>query len=120
VRFCVDNLAQYWKPLADDVAALLDAEPSREVHPDSFEWCALGALRLHRTAFHGDVVSKRAAADHGRTVLPEALHEVLDDAVAVRTGTWPSPAVDADRMLGAVEIVRWCVREVSEAARPTG
>jgi hypothetical protein len=120
VRFCVDNLAHYWVPLADDVERALDADPTREVHPDSFEWCALGALRLHRTAFHGDVVSKTAAAVHGRAALPDHLHSVVEDAVAIRHGRWPSTTVDADRMRAAVEVVRWCTREVSQAARPTG
>jgi hypothetical protein len=118
VRFCVDNLGQYWARLAADVRGALEIEPDRAVAPESFEWCALGALRLHRTAFHGDVVSKSGAAHHGREVLPSSLAPALDLALEIRLGSFAGGSVSADLMRQAVDIVEWCVREVSEAARP--
>ena len=48
----------------------------------SFEWCALGALRLHYTAFTGDVTSKRGAGEYGIVVTPDYLHDTLRAALA--------------------------------------
>ena len=64
IRFVVDNLQGYWRGVADGVAAACArAEPPAFSAAD-LVWCALGPLRLHYTAFTGDVTSKRGAGEH--------------------------------------------------------
>ncbi|MFN8024018.1 MAG: nucleotidyltransferase domain-containing protein [Acidimicrobiales bacterium] len=118
VRFVVDNLASYWAPLGEQVRTVCDADPAHLFAPDSFEWCALGALRLHRTAFVGDVVSKRGAGEYGLEVAPERFAGVLREALAVRAGTSTFTAVDTERMRLAAELIEWCAHEVAQAAAP--
>lgn len=118
VRFVVDNLASYWAPLAEQVQAVCDADPGHRFAPESFEWCALGALRLHHTAFVGGVVSKRAAGEYGLEVAPARFADVLHDALAVRAGTSALDAVDTERMRAAADLIAWCAAEVAAAATP--
>lgn len=117
VRFVVDNLRSYWRPLAADVRAVCAASPGRAFAPDSLEWCALGALRLHHTAFQGGVVSKRGAGEYGLTVAPAELHPVLRTALAIRAGRWDGTEASPADMLAAAELIDWCVRDVDAAAR---
>jgi hypothetical protein len=118
VRFVVDNMASYWAPLAEQVQQVCDADPTHLFTPDSFEWCALGALRLHHTAFVGGVVSKRGAGEYGLDVAPVRFAGVLRDALAVRAGTTALTAIDAARMRTAAELIAWCARDVAAAAAP--
>ncbi len=118
VRFVVDNLASYWSPLSEQVRRACDADPTRAFEPDSFEWCALGALRLHHTAFRGGVVSKRGAGEYGLEVAPARFAGVLHDALAVRAGTSTLTAVDTGRMRLAADLIQWCTRTVADAAAP--
>jgi hypothetical protein len=118
VRFVVDNLASYWAPLADDVHRACGADPTRAFDPDSFEWCALGALRLHHTAFRGGVVSKRGAGEYGLEVAPERYDEVLRAAMAVRAGTSTLTSVGTEWMHVAADLIQWCTRSVAAAAAP--
>jgi hypothetical protein len=110
VRFVVDNLTEYWAPLAEQVRAACDATPDREFDAASLEWCALGPLRLHCTAFTGDVVSKSAAAEYGTRVAPSPFAGVLERAAAVRAGTVADdqPVSSTDMRLAA-DLISWCV-----------
>ena len=72
MRFVVDNLRDYWQPLAAQVREACAAAPDRSFEASLFEWCALGALRLHFTAFTGDVMSKRGAGEYGLRFAPPA------------------------------------------------
>jgi hypothetical protein len=118
-QFVVENLRSYWSPLAARVREVGEAEPDRR-HPASMlEWCALGALRLHVTAFTGDVVSKRAAGEHGLRVAPPATHPTLAMALAVRAGESGAPhTVGAAELLQAADVIEWCADDVARAARP--
>jgi hypothetical protein len=117
--FVVENLRSYWAPLAARIRAAMDAEPGRAVPASMLEWCVLGPLRLHVTAFTGDVVSKRAAGEYGLSVAPDAMHPVLRTALAIRTRSAIAPhEVGADTMLAAAEVIEWCASEVARAARP--
>lgn len=118
VRFVVDNLAGYWAPLADGIEAACDANPDQAFTVDAFEWCALGALRLHHTAFRGGVVSKRGAGEYGLEVAPSQFGQVLHDALAVRAGSSSLAAADTGRMRAVAELIRWCTAEVAQAAAP--
>ena len=75
-------------------------------------WCALGPLRLHLTAFNGDVVSKAGAGSYGLEVAPDTFDPVLRRALALRTGEIAPDPVAATEMATCVELVRWCVDEV--------
>ncbi len=118
VRFVVDNLSSYWAALADDVEATCTADPTRHFTPDSFEWCALGALRLHFTAFRGGVVSKRGAGEYGIDVAPAQFAGILGEALEIRAGTSARTAIDAERMLVAADLIHWCTRAAAAAAAP--
>jgi hypothetical protein len=112
VRFVVDNLDSYWHQVADSVVAA-SADPSHAFTLDAFEWCALGALRLHYTAFTGDVTSKRGAGEYGLVVTPERMHDTLRAALhSHATGTGEATP---ELMLGAADVISWTVNEVRQA-----
>lgn len=117
VRFVVDNLRTYWRSVATDVRTACRATPDRSFHPDSFEWCALGALRLHHTAFHGSVISKLDAGEHGLQAAPAELHPTLQMALDVRSGRSSVAAVSAGEMELTADVIDWCVAQVVAAAR---
>jgi hypothetical protein len=119
VRFCVDNLIGYWRPLAAQVRAMAEAAPQGQFDAASLEWVALGALRLHHTCFSGGVISKAAAGRYGLEVAPTQFHEVLDTALAVRAGQAGHTSFGTDLLLAAADLVDWCVGE-AEAALPVG
>jgi hypothetical protein len=118
-RFVVDNLRSYWRPLAAWIREACDATPDRSFDSSMFEWCALGALRLHITAFTGEVVSKRGAGEHGLQMAPAETHDALSTALAIRTGARGAPAtVGAAQMLRAADVIDWCTADVARADRP--
>lgn len=117
VRFVVDNLKSYWKDVAAQVAGACDRVEPPAFDAPMFVWCALGALRLHCTAFTGDVVSKRAAGEYGLTVLPDSLHDIVRAALSMRADG-ERGQVTVDLMRDAASVIDWCVREAAEAARP--
>ncbi len=117
VRFVVDNLTSYWKDVASQVAAACDRPQPPAFEAPMLVWCALGALRLHCTAFTGDVVSKRAAGEYGLTVLPTELRGVVRSALNMRAAG-ERGGVTLDMMRDAAAVIDWCVREAQEAARP--
>ena len=119
VRFVIDNLLTYWDQLATSVVAACE-EPDKSFDLASFEWCALGALRLHFTAFTGDVTSKRGAGEYGIVVTPDYMHDTLRAALAARTrGSDENPDQDSVTtavMLGAADVISWTVNEVRQAS----
>lgn len=113
VRFVIDNLSTYWYQLADTVVEACE-DSSRSFDLASFEWCALGALRLHYTAFTGDVTSKRGAGEYGIVVTPDHMHDVLRSALEARaTGHGEA---NTSMMLQAADVISWSVNEVRRAA----
>lgn len=117
VRFVVENLRSYWKDVAAQVAAACERPQPPAFAAPTLVWCALGALRLHCTAFTGDVVSKRAAGEYGLTVLPDELHGVVRTALSMRADGERGP-VTLDMMRDAAKVIDWCVRDADAAARP--
>ena len=115
---CIRDRRSYWRSLATQIATALESDPSREFGADIFEWCTLGALRLHRTAFAGDVVSKHGAGVHGLEVAPEEFHEVLARALAMRADQTPRQAVASSDMATARRIIEWCIKDVERAMSP--
>jgi hypothetical protein len=112
VRFVIDNLSTYWHQLADSVVEACH-DPASTFDLASFEWCALGALRLHYTAFTGDVTSKRGAGEYGIVVTPGYMHDILLAALQVHaTGEGESSTA---MMLGAASVISWAVNEVRQA-----
>jgi Nucleotidyltransferase domain len=113
VRFVVDNLSTYWHQLAETVHVTC-ADPTVTFDLASFEWCALGALRMHYTAFTGDVTSKRGAGEYGLVVTPDSMHDTLRAALNARaTGEGEATAA---LMLRAADVISWTVNEVRQAA----
>lgn len=113
VRFVIDNLSTYWYQLADSVVVACE-EPASSFDLASFEWCALGALRLHYTAFTGDVTSKSGAGEYGIVVTPDYMHDTLRAALDMRAGG--EGEVTTKMMLGAADVISWTVNEVRRAA----
>lgn len=117
-QFVVDNVRAYWLPVAAEVRQVCAAEPQRDFDASLFEWCALGALRLHVTAFTGDVVSKRVAGEHGLQVAPAETHDALRAALAIRAGHPGAPTtVTTADMLSAATVIEWCATDIAKAAR---
>jgi hypothetical protein len=118
MRFVIDNLSTYWYQLAESVEKACE-DPTASFDVASFEWCALGALRLHYTAFTGDVTSKRGAGEHGLVVTPESMHDTLRAALDARAGGTMAESngeVATEMMLGAADVISWTVDEVRQAA----
>lgn len=111
VRFVIDNLQTYWTDLADDVARVCMREPERGFDAESFVWCALGALRLHYTAFTGDVTSKRGAGEYGLQIAPDHFHPMLRAALTMRTAG-EAGEVQPLYMADSAELIRWVVADV--------
>jgi hypothetical protein len=115
VRFVVDNLSSYWRTVATDVRDACAREPGRAFDLASFEWCALGALRLHYTAFNGGVISKSAAGEYGRNLVAPQLQSHLLDAVASRQGRLDQTSATTEQMLAAADVIEWCINSVRAA-----
>ena len=115
VRFAVDNLRTYWTDVAGQVLATCEAQPDASFDGASFTWVALGALRLHYTAFTGDVTSKRGAGIYGLSVAPDEYHALLHDAIDCRANGETGEA-PADRMAEAARLVQWVVDEAVAAS----
>ena len=116
IRFVSDNLRSYWKEVAEQVAAACDRPEPPAFDAPMFVWCALGALRLHCTAFTGEVVSKRGAGEYGLTVLPPELHPVMHSALAMRAAG-ERGEVTVAMMRDAAAVTAWCVTEVERSLR---
>jgi hypothetical protein len=114
VRFVIDNLLTYWHQLAKSVQQACD-DPNAAFDMASFEWCALGALRLHYTAFTGDVTSKRGAGEYGLAAAPDEFHPLLRQALALRA-SGEVGEVDGRTMSLAAALVQWVADDVTRAA----
>ena len=114
VRFVVDNLQSYWASLADDVGRATTEQPDRAFSGDSFVWVALGALRLHYTAFTGDVTSKRGAGEYGLVNAPAEFHDMLRTALTMRANGEQGEAPSA-LMAEAGALARWVVDDTTAA-----
>jgi hypothetical protein len=114
IRFVVDNLDGYWASVAEGVTAACEREPDRRFSAESVTWCVLGPLRLHYTAFTGEVTSKRGAGEQGLIVTPASLHPVIHDALAIRAAGEIGEATST-QMLAAAEVIDWCRTEVDSA-----
>lgn len=114
IRFVVDNLQGYWSSVADDVQHTCAEQPHRAFSGESFVWVALGALRLHYTAFTGDVTSKRGAGEYGLVNAPQRFHDVLGAALTMRANAEQGEASTA-LMAEAGALVRWVVDDTTAA-----
>jgi hypothetical protein len=71
-RYNLDNLREYWLPLAEEVAvATSDLDADAPVPPDPVAWIALGPARLHYTLARHNVVSKAGVVSYLAEVFPE-------------------------------------------------
>lgn len=111
VRFVVDNLRTYWTDLAEQVLTACDAQPDASFDAASLTWIALGALRLHHTAFTGGVTSKRGAGEWGLLEAPERFHPVLHRALDLRARA-ADDEVGAAQVAEAARLVQWVVEQV--------
>ena len=114
IRFVVDNLQGYWRDVADGVATACARPQPPPFTAADLVWCALGPLRLHYTAFTGDVTSKRGAGEYGLREAPPHLHGVLHAALAARANGELGPA-STDDMRATAALTRWCIAEVETA-----
>lgn len=115
IRYVVDELSGYWRDVARGIA---DSGPDGNGwDAGSLEWCVLGSLRLHRTAFTGEVVSKTVAGRHGLTEMPEVFHDVIEHALRIRSTADRSSVVEGPEMATAAHMVEYVIDEVVAAAR---
>jgi len=115
IRFVVGNLQGYWADIANQITAACDRPEPPVWEAATFVWCALGALRLHHTAFTGEVVSKRGAGEYGLRVAPTEFHDTLHAALAMRTAG-DQGEVTQTMMRAAAALTAWCIDDVSAAA----
>lgn len=114
IRFVSDNLRSYWIGVANQIRAAVSADPGRSFAAEVLEWTALGALRLHYTAFTGDVTSKRGAGEYGLRAAPDHFHPLLHRALDLRAGT-DRLAGSATELTNAAELIEWCATEVARS-----
>lgn len=114
IRFVVDNLAGYWRDTARTITASCTSGAAWDA--GSFEWCTLGPLRLHHTAFTGGVISKSAAGDYGLATMPVEFHDVMRRAVQLRAAADRTSAIDAEQMMQSARLIDAVVDEVLAAA----
>ena len=115
IRFVVDNLQSYWMSVADQVTAACEHSADAMFNGPSFVWCALGALRLHYTAFTGDVTSKRRAGEYGLQIVPSRLHPAIEHTLAMRAAGEVGEA-SAALMADTAAIIHWVVEDVTAAS----
>jgi hypothetical protein len=114
VRWVVGNLQSYWADVARQVEQACDGDQPATFESAAMVWCTLGSLRLHYTAFTGDVTSKRGAGEYGLRVTPPALHAVIRSAMAQRAAGEMGEA-GPEEMRRATAVIRWCISEVTDA-----
>jgi len=84
--FCTANLAEYWAPTLDHVAAVIaDRADDAPADAGTVEWVALGPPRLWHTVRSGEIVSKTRAGELAAAAWP-GLAAPLADILAVRRG----------------------------------
>jgi hypothetical protein len=85
-RFNLDNLRDYWQPLAaqirQETAGKNDGDPVPAEHVD---WMILGPARLHYTLANNAIVSKQGAAAYLGQILPQ-WRELAERATRWRVG----------------------------------
>ena len=118
IRWVVGNLQSYWSDVARQVEEACERDEPAAFESAAFVWCTLGSLRLHYTAFTGDVTSKRAAGEYGLRVAPPVLHPVIRSAMAQRA-TGQAGQSGVDEMRRATSVIRWCIKEVTDAVSKT-
>jgi hypothetical protein len=111
VRFAVDDLGSYWATLGEQLAGSVGA---RAFTTADLEWCALGPLRVHYTAFTADVTSKRRAGEHGLAVAPERFHDAIRAALTARRLGTGGVADDAD-IAATSGLIAWLLDDVRAA-----
>ncbi|MDI1466134.1 nucleotidyltransferase domain-containing protein [Catellatospora sp. KI3] len=85
-RYNLDNLREYWQPLAAQIRMFTDGSPDDTPVPaDQVVWMLLGPARLHRTLAHGDIITKSAAAAYLGEHFPQWA-EPADRAARHRSG----------------------------------
>ena len=114
IRFVVDHLGGYWREVARTIAG--SSGSGAEWDAGSLEWCALGSLRLHHTAFTGEVVSKSAAGRFGLESMPVEFHDVIRHALQVRADADRSSVITAAEMGEVAHLIDTVVDEVLAAA----
>ncbi|MEQ1699547.1 MAG: nucleotidyltransferase domain-containing protein [Ilumatobacteraceae bacterium] len=114
VRFVVDNLRGYWREVADGVAAACDREQPPAFSAADLVWCTLGPLRLHYTAFTGDVTSKRGAGGYGLEVAPAEFRDLLHATMSARAAG-ELGAATVEQLLSAVALIQWVLADVDAA-----
>jgi hypothetical protein len=76
VRWNHQNLHDYWLPLARRVQQGRKPLPFHSLRT-GLHWSVLGPLRLHATIATGEVLSKRAAGDHGLATMDPRWHSLI-------------------------------------------
>jgi hypothetical protein len=115
VRFVVDNLRGYWREVADGVAAACARDVPPAFTAADLVWCALGPLRLHFTAFTGDVTSKRGAGGYGLEIAPAEFRDLLHTTMTARAAG-ELGAATTEQMRSTADLIRWVLADVDSAA----
>jgi len=111
--FCLGNLASYWQPLAQRVAAEGALDPDRAAA--ALLWCVPGVLRLAYTVATGDVTSKSGAVRWALARTQTRWAPILRRALALRQGRAdPDPNGACDT--GPERVAAYMI-EVIEGAR---
>ncbi|MDZ5442285.1 nucleotidyltransferase domain-containing protein [Micromonospora sp. 4G57] len=71
-RYNLENLRDYWRPLATGVVQAVAQLPAdTPVDASGVAWCVLGPARLHYTLAHEDITSKAGAATYLAETFPD-------------------------------------------------
>lgn len=109
-RYTHDNLAAYWREVADSLARF----PAEAGRPDVVSWCVLGVSRLHHLLATGELTAKSAAGRYAFETFGPRWRDVVTEALAFRVTGETSGIYDDDseaRARDTIEFTDLVVRE---------
>jgi hypothetical protein len=75
---------------------------------NAVEWCTLGMLRQLYTIKEHNITSKIGAGEYGLKILPERLHELIREAIAIkRRERMPIYSSQVIRLKDLIELLRF-------------
>jgi hypothetical protein len=110
--FVRDNIATYWRSVADMIAAALADTERTGFSAATTEWCVLGIARMFVTFRTGDVVSKSAAGEFLAAEAPEH-GPLVERALHIRQSPVEPEPVDRATVVDASELLERVIETIT-------
>jgi Aminoglycoside adenylyltransferase, C-terminal domain len=93
VRWTLDNLNTYWRPLLNHASYFLSPRSWIALTGYGAVWIVLGISRLHYTLATGDIISKEGAGLYALRTFPEKWHRVVNECLRIRRADQARPDI---------------------------